>query len=370
MDVEFKLFGALTIRQFGQLVASFIVATILYFLEWPGLLKYSLIFISIIVGLFLALVRINGQPSSVFLGNYIIALFSPQQRVWKKTAITPEILKTQSTEIPKLVQTQVINENTILRSGGNNKIMGASMAPLSSLANNVNSQNQSSQEDAFENQRLKQIEQHFDSAISNLNNSNVVKRTNVTPPSSAPKQTYNLSNSNIPNISQFNSNNQKLGVSVNMTSPNSSVVMTGGSAATVVNHLNNTQVNRSINIQDNGGSTRSLELKNDLTSNFINNANNIEPKIQESATIEKSGIIKGVIVDSANNIITFGEVIVSDMSNKTIEKINISEDGKVITNTLTAGEYYLDISVTGYQFNRYKILVSGSESPIYKFKSR
>lgn len=93
MEVEFKLFGALTVRQFGYLAGGLIIALVLYFTKLPALLKFVMIIISVIGGLFLSLVKINGQNSSIWLTNFIVAMFTSQERVWKKTGVVPEVFK-------------------------------------------------------------------------------------------------------------------------------------------------------------------------------------------------------------------------------------------------------------------------------------
>ncbi len=94
MEVEFKLFGALTVRQFAYLALGLLGGLLIYFLpSVPGLLKFALIIISVLLGLFLSLIKINGQYSSVWLTNFIVAMFTSQERVWKKTGIKPDVFQ-------------------------------------------------------------------------------------------------------------------------------------------------------------------------------------------------------------------------------------------------------------------------------------
>lgn len=85
MDVEFKLFGSMTIRQFGYTAVSFIVALLLYFSPLPKLAALPIIVIIVIVGLALAFLRVNDQPFSLWLGNFVKNLFGSQRRVYHKT---------------------------------------------------------------------------------------------------------------------------------------------------------------------------------------------------------------------------------------------------------------------------------------------
>ena len=68
----------------------------------PDILKYIFIGVSMGAGIFLAIVKINGQPSSVWLQNFITSMFDPQERLWRKTPVVPDILK--ETTVSKKVE--------------------------------------------------------------------------------------------------------------------------------------------------------------------------------------------------------------------------------------------------------------------------
>lgn len=107
MDVEFKLFGSLTAKQFGYIIAGGCIALFWYFLFKSldaVLLGWTFAVLSFLLGLALALVRINEQPFEIWLGNFISAMFSSQKRVWKKEKKVPESLK----QVQKPVQQQNI----------------------------------------------------------------------------------------------------------------------------------------------------------------------------------------------------------------------------------------------------------------------
>jgi hypothetical protein len=87
MDVEFKLFGSLTAKQFGYILGGGVLALLSYFtFKALGsmLLAWIFVFLCVMLGLSLALIRINDQPFEVWLGNFFAAMFTSQKRVWKK----------------------------------------------------------------------------------------------------------------------------------------------------------------------------------------------------------------------------------------------------------------------------------------------
>jgi hypothetical protein len=96
MDVEFKLFGSLTAKQFGYIIAGGGVGLFFFYLFkslGSSFLGIIFAFLSVVLGLSLALIRINEQPFEIWLGNFLAAMFSSQKRVWRKSRNVPDSLK-------------------------------------------------------------------------------------------------------------------------------------------------------------------------------------------------------------------------------------------------------------------------------------
>lgn len=92
MDVEFKLFGSLTVRQFMSLAGGIIFAALIYFMRLPIILSFPVMGFSVILGLGMAFMTVNGQPFSRWFKNFVVAMFSSQKYVWKKTPQAPKAL--------------------------------------------------------------------------------------------------------------------------------------------------------------------------------------------------------------------------------------------------------------------------------------
>jgi hypothetical protein len=163
MEVEFKLFGALTVRQFAYLAGGLLGGLMIYFLPFPGLLRFALIIISVILGFFLSLVKINGQYSSVWLANFVVAMFTSQERVWKKTGIQPDVFHEEVKKEKEATLEKVKKEGRIK----------ASIAPLSKFEVNT----QPTEADRSEELRLKQIEEQMFGMTTPTNN--VATSTNM-----------------------------------------------------------------------------------------------------------------------------------------------------------------------------------------------
>jgi hypothetical protein len=109
MDVEFKLFGSLTVNQFASLAICFLFALIVHLATIPALIEVPLKVGFVLLGLALAFFKVNGLTFDKFLTYYFAALFTPQRMIWKKENKIPDSL-TASFEVPKVVNRNSKND--------------------------------------------------------------------------------------------------------------------------------------------------------------------------------------------------------------------------------------------------------------------
>lgn len=83
IDVESRILGPLTTRQFIIFLVGAMIGFICYKLSDFTLFLLEATIISILVTLF-AFVKVNTAPFHVFLLNYIKTMKSPKVRVWKR----------------------------------------------------------------------------------------------------------------------------------------------------------------------------------------------------------------------------------------------------------------------------------------------
>lgn len=85
---QFKLIGSMTVKQFGYVATGVISAVVLYYLPLntplSPLIKFFLIPILGASGVIIAFVPIDGRQIDVMAGNFMKALFSPTQYVYRK----------------------------------------------------------------------------------------------------------------------------------------------------------------------------------------------------------------------------------------------------------------------------------------------
>ena len=90
IDVEPKIIGPITVRQFIIMIVGFI----LIFIEYKTLTFWVFIFSAVLTfGVFgtIAFLKINGRPFHFFLLNVVETLKRPRLAVWDKTMTTAEV---------------------------------------------------------------------------------------------------------------------------------------------------------------------------------------------------------------------------------------------------------------------------------------
>jgi hypothetical protein len=101
MEVEFKLFGSLTVKQFISLAGGIVLAVLIYLIGLPLILSVPLIILTAGTGFAMAFITVNGQAFSRWIVNFVNAIISSQRYVWKKTPHAPQSLtKSVSTKKP------------------------------------------------------------------------------------------------------------------------------------------------------------------------------------------------------------------------------------------------------------------------------
>lgn len=84
LDVEDKILGPITVRQFLELLVGGLIIVVFY-----KIFDFTLFIISGLtvlgITLIVAFARINGQPFHLFFLNFVQTLRNPKLKVWKKS---------------------------------------------------------------------------------------------------------------------------------------------------------------------------------------------------------------------------------------------------------------------------------------------
>lgn len=109
IDVEDKILGPITTRQFAILMVTALVMFIVYKILY---IWYALAIDVILLGaaLVVAFVRVNGQPFHFFLLNFVQTFRRPAVRVWNKELNDAEIIALAKVEIPPPPPSKIYKE--------------------------------------------------------------------------------------------------------------------------------------------------------------------------------------------------------------------------------------------------------------------
>lgn len=127
IDVEDKIFGPVTTRQFLILLATGLLLFIIFKLADMALF----IFLTALIGgsaLVLAFVKINGQPFHYFLLNIVQTVRRPSRRIWYKSFTKSELAESIKSgkvqmveavkEVPRMSYSRIRDLSLIVNTGG------------------------------------------------------------------------------------------------------------------------------------------------------------------------------------------------------------------------------------------------------------
>ena len=99
IDVEDKILGPITTRQFAIIMVDALLLFIFYkLLALIPALIIDVVFL--VMGLVLAFVRVNGMPFHYFLLNFLQTVRRPAVRVWNKDLTDEELIALTKVDIP------------------------------------------------------------------------------------------------------------------------------------------------------------------------------------------------------------------------------------------------------------------------------
>lgn len=105
MDVEFKIVGDFTVRQFIYLCITGLPTYLIYQAPIQGFLKTVGVIVFGLLGIILVFVPIDDRSADVWIVNFFRAVYGNSRRVWRKT---PKVPKTLTLETIKIVQGEMI----------------------------------------------------------------------------------------------------------------------------------------------------------------------------------------------------------------------------------------------------------------------
>ena len=127
IDVEDKIFGPITTRQFLILLSAGLLMFIAFKLADIGLF----IFLALLIGgaaLVLGFIKINGQPFHYFLLNIVQTMRRPSRRIWYKSFTKNELIESIKSgkvemveavkEVPRMSYSRIRDLSLTVNTGG------------------------------------------------------------------------------------------------------------------------------------------------------------------------------------------------------------------------------------------------------------
>ena len=127
IDVEDKIFGPITTRQFLILLSAGLLMFIAFKLVDIGLF----IFLALLIGgaaLVLGFIKINGQPFHYFLLNIVQTMRRPSRRIWYKSFTKNELIESIKSgkvemveavkEVPRMSYSRIRDLSLTVNTGG------------------------------------------------------------------------------------------------------------------------------------------------------------------------------------------------------------------------------------------------------------
>lgn len=340
IDVEFKLFGSFTLKQFAKILFGCLGAFVLFLTPIPDLVKLPLMVAIVILGFGLAIVPNLG----VWLMGYLKAIFVSPRYVWVRETRTPELL--QSKQSSKTSNTQNVAKSTANKKVDISEIDLGQLFPTqakiereSTATDNIPDPDKNNflrvYQDVFkDNGPHKEVDKYFNEFKNGEENSITPQQTAISNESLAEKITrLKMQLSLLPKDSNFKMNEES-----------------------IINEINELYSQMKVN---------NSSVQTDIKSNQVT------PIKNSSENAQKPGkIIGGIVVDKSNNALAGISVMFKNLENGMIYKVSSLQSGKFSSEMpIPFGDYEISLQGANHKFHTYKINVGEQPTPLYKFRS-
>jgi len=86
----------MTLKQFFQLAGGFLIGLIFYSAPIPGIVKWPLAIISVVLGVALAFLPLEERPLERWIFAFFKAIYTPTEFFWKKTSVLPKYFQDEA----------------------------------------------------------------------------------------------------------------------------------------------------------------------------------------------------------------------------------------------------------------------------------
>jgi len=354
INVEFKLFGSFTVKQFAKLVAACLAALVVFFLPLHPLIRFPSAGFVLLIGVGIAIV----PNFDVWITSYVKSIFVSPRYVWVKSSNKPDVLKENSvikkddkSQKDKNLQNKAkvdLDEISL------EKLLAARDNSRKSTMLTASERQDAARQDTM-NKNMEQVYGTSQGTVVNQNlatevNQSKVKPTKQKPPVQRSREEY---------IAQINH--------------------LKGELSKIVKDQNYKEKEASImsQINDLYQDLKMLEVEDDqnisvsrLDSPEANNQNKKVTSFQ-GQDLGKGQNVFGVVVDKSNKPVTDAKVSFATLNGNVIQTVGVDKSGKFSTSSqLKNGEYVISVESKTKKFPEYKIQITDKKPPMYRLRGR
>lgn len=346
IDVEFKLFGSFTLKQFSKIIIACLIAVVIYFLPIiPFIIKVPIILMVVGAGILSALI----QNFGVWLNGFAKSLFISPRYVWIKRESTPELLRMKQKEAVKKAQTVSTQTNRT-------KIDIADVSLDKLFGSKASEENALEIEKDFDPDpvRSSNLDRMYSQVFSGGTTPHLpqavqqaqpvvqdITQTSLTPAQKIEKEIAQLKFelSRLNKEAQYQQKEQQIIARINQLYSQSQRMQT----EQATNYPQNTPIQSSVS---------------------VGNTVTVTP-------VEKTTkIVFGIVVDSSDHPISQAGVVFENTQDQSTTRAVSTTDGKFSSAEMPQGVYLIKIEHPGYQFHNYQIDLSQQKLPAFKFRAK
>lgn len=350
IDVEFKLFGSFTLKQFSKILIGGLLGIGIFFLNINLLIKIPLILGAILIGFGLAIVPNLGR----LLFGFLKAIFVSPRYVWSKQPSIPEILS--STEVKSS-----INDKD-LQAAISKKKLDIDDIPLD--MDDYDEVEEGVSRNVDKSIFLKIYQEMYGNTLNKQNAEFKI----ANPANEKDQESSSLSTRFLGKALQS--------IDINILKPKKQTIKTAQEYLDELEKLRKEYEEIKRNSFRNPKAEEDLVARmNQLYSEYRQKHGqiNFQPS-SNTVTIEKpkmGNIINGIVVSIDDAPISNAEIfLVNNFLKKTYRTISDS-NGKFSTHiAIPIGEYDIKLKKEGMKFHTYKIKIGETKPPAYKFREK
>lgn len=350
IDVEFKLFGSFTLKQFSKILIGGLIGVGIFFLNINLLIKIPLILVAILVGFGLAIVPNLGR----LLFGFVKAIFVSPRYVWSKQPSIPEILSSNEVK-------STINDKE-LQAAISKKRIDIDDIPLD--MDDYDEVEEGVSKNVDKSMFLKIYQEMYGNTLNKENSQFRI----ANPTDTEEKESSSLSTRFLGKALQS--------IDINILKPKK---QTTKSAQEYLDELEGLRKEFE---EIRNSSFRNPKLEEELVTKMNQLYSEYREKhgqvnfqaTSNTVTIEKpkaGNVINGIVVALNDSPISNAEIfLVNNFLKKTYRTIS-DDNGRFTTHIpIPIGDYDIRLKKEGIRFHTYKIKISENKPPAYKFREK